>query len=128
MQILFPDFDPFVYFCRVISISKVGYVTMIGDFCIKSASGLMPDSIFARRRESSILARCLGILGHHGVKQRCFWRHISGRSEVISLFAIFPLCLYKAGCLEFGNCHWGGRLKCVLVINSVEKTIVLGFV
>ena len=28
---------------------------MIGDFCIKSASGLMPDSIFARRRESSIL-------------------------------------------------------------------------
>jgi len=49
--------------------SCVGYVTMIGDFCIKSASGLMPDSIFARRRESSIL--------------------------VISLFAIFPLCLYK---------------------------------
>ncbi|CAE7457219.1 AVT7 [Symbiodinium necroappetens] len=49
--------------------SCVGYVTMIGDFCIKSASGLMPDSVFARRRESSIL--------------------------VISLFGIFPLCLYK---------------------------------
>lgn len=73
MQISFHD--PFVYFCRVISISKVGYVTMIGDFCIKSASGLMPDSIFARRRESSILARCLG---HHGVKQRCFWRQFRG--------------------------------------------------
>lgn len=75
MQISFHDFDPFVYFCRVISISKVGYVTMIGDFCIKSASGLMPDSIFARRRESSILARCLG---HHGVKQRCLRRHFRG--------------------------------------------------
>eukprot|EP00435_Cladocopium_sp_Y103_P068238 s22_g31.t1 len=50
--------------------SCVGYVTMIGDFCIKSASGLMPDSIFARRRESSIL--------------------------VISLFAIFPLCFCVA--------------------------------
>lgn len=78
MQILFHDFDPFVYFCRVISISKVGYVTMIGDFCIKSASGLMPDSIFARRRESSILARRLGILGHHGVKQRCLGRQFRG--------------------------------------------------
>eukprot|EP00437_Effrenium_voratum_P006477 CAMPEP_0181430656 /NCGR_PEP_ID=MMETSP1110-20121109/17835_1 /TAXON_ID=174948 /ORGANISM="Symbiodinium sp., Strain CCMP421" /LENGTH=434 /DNA_ID=CAMNT_0023553977 /DNA_START=23 /DNA_END=1327 /DNA_ORIENTATION=+ len=49
--------------------SCVGYITMIGDFCIKSASGLLPNSVFARRRESSIL--------------------------VISLLGIFPLCLYK---------------------------------
>lgn len=38
---------------------QVGYVTMIGDFCIKSASGLLPGSVFARRRESSILAWAL---------------------------------------------------------------------
>jgi len=49
--------------------SCVGYVTMIGDFCVKSASGLIPGTIFAERREASILT--------------------------ISLFAIFPLCLYK---------------------------------
>lgn len=49
--------------------SCVGYVTMIGDFCIKSASGLFPGSIFAERREASIY--------------------------LVTVVAIFPLCLYK---------------------------------
>eukprot|EP00933_Yihiella_yeosuensis_P052882 TRINITY_DN51015_c0_g1_i1.p1 TRINITY_DN51015_c0_g1~~TRINITY_DN51015_c0_g1_i1.p1 ORF type:complete len:434 (-),score=72.56 TRINITY_DN51015_c0_g1_i1:473-1774(-) len=49
--------------------SCVGYITMIGDFCVKSAQGLLPGSIFATRRESSIL--------------------------VMTVFGIFPLCLYK---------------------------------
>merc|ERR1719188_1988623 len=49
--------------------SCVGYITMIGDFSVKSASGLLPGSVFAERREVSI---CL-----------------------ITLLAIFPLCLYK---------------------------------
>jgi len=46
-----------------------GYITMVGDFSVKSASGLLPGSILAERREVSI---CL-----------------------ITLFAIFPLSLYK---------------------------------
>eukprot|EP00931_Biecheleriopsis_adriatica_P102082 TRINITY_DN77105_c0_g1_i1.p1 TRINITY_DN77105_c0_g1~~TRINITY_DN77105_c0_g1_i1.p1 ORF type:complete len:433 (-),score=100.20 TRINITY_DN77105_c0_g1_i1:102-1400(-) len=49
--------------------SCVGYITMIGDFCVKSASGLAPGSIFAERREASIL--------------------------LTTIVAIFPLCLYK---------------------------------
>lgn len=49
--------------------SCVGYITLIGDFSVKSASGLMPDSYLARRREVSV---CL-----------------------ITAFALFPMCLFK---------------------------------
>jgi len=49
--------------------SCVGYITMIGDFCVKSCSGLFPGSIFATHREASII--------------------------VVTVFAIFPLSLYK---------------------------------
>jgi len=49
--------------------SCVGYITMIGDFCVKSASGLLPGSILAERREVSII--------------------------LVTVFAIFPLSLYK---------------------------------
>jgi len=34
--------------------SCVGYITMIGDFCVKSCSGLFPGSAFGTRRELSI--------------------------------------------------------------------------
>jgi len=50
--------------------SCVGYITMIGDFSIKSASGLFPNSILAERREISI--------------------------GLITMFLIFPLCLAKS--------------------------------
>mmetsp|Transcript_70450 Transcript_70450/g.206096 ORF Transcript_70450/g.206096 Transcript_70450/m.206096 type:complete len:426 (-) Transcript_70450:130-1407(-) len=49
--------------------SCVGYITMIGDFSVKSCSGLFPGSVFAQRRELSIY--------------------------VITILAIFPLSLYK---------------------------------
>jgi len=49
--------------------SCVGYITMIGDFSVKSAEGLLPGTVLAERREVSI---CL-----------------------ITVLAIFPLCLYK---------------------------------
>lgn len=50
--------------------SCVGYITLIGDFCIKSAQGLLPGSVFAETREASIY--------------------------LITALAIFPLCLYKS--------------------------------
>jgi len=34
--------------------SCVGYITLIGDFSVKSCSGLLPGTIFAARREASI--------------------------------------------------------------------------
>lgn len=49
--------------------SCVGYITMIGDFCIKSCSGLFPGSCLATRRELSIY--------------------------LVTVVAIFPLSLYK---------------------------------
>jgi len=49
--------------------SCVGYITMIGDFCVKSCSGLFPGSVFATQRELSIY--------------------------VVTVLAIFPLSLYK---------------------------------
>lgn len=49
--------------------SCVGYITMIGDFSVKSCAGLFPGSVFAHRRELSIY--------------------------VITAVAIFPLSLYR---------------------------------
>mmetsp|Transcript_110366 Transcript_110366/g.235708 ORF Transcript_110366/g.235708 Transcript_110366/m.235708 type:complete len:429 (+) Transcript_110366:68-1354(+) len=50
--------------------SCVGYITMIGDFSVKSASGLLPGSILAERREVSMI--------------------------LITVLTIFPLSLYKS--------------------------------
>lgn len=50
--------------------SCVGYITMIGDFSVKGASGLLPGSILAERREVSMI--------------------------LITATMIFPLCLYTS--------------------------------